>query len=296
MAMAYYTSDRFEGRQTHLHADVSVEDEDKNLDANEVGLRVRATQEPSETVFAHRQEAKSKLKWRGVKLGSFVCGCFAAGDVYDSISSTKSNSVRAPPTDSTSAASDGTPFDNADSLGSEPDLFEHNTIVGAELTAARMQPLPSTGFADGMVPQAYYQQSVFEEHTAPTLLSHRSLQVSTAYRKHPPCHHNIVLHQVTRSPLQRTATYSPSSRHAGPPTAFFSQPESTDCDLPEVYIPQEVSHCHSSPARLQRHQTLSSPPYHAVQAGGIAHAYLPAANTVCVRYQPARINRSTTLA
>ena len=297
--MTYYQSDRFEGRQAPIRPDVSVEDEDKNLDHSQQVLRVRSTHQPSETVFANRQSKK----WRGVRLGSFVCGCFGADWAYDGMggSSFKSNSVRAPPTDSTSAASDGTPFDNADSLGSEPDLFEPNTIIGAELTAAHMQPLPSTGFADGMVPQqAYHEQSVFE-HSAPvpTLLSHRSLQVRfTFFESHGGV--DRCAQVARRAPLQRVATYSyGSERHAGPPSAFLPMHQATDCDLPEVRIPQEVglsSQCQSSPTRLQRHQTLSSPPYHSMQPGGISHAYLPAANTVRVCYQPGRLNRSTTLA
>lgn len=204
MAMAYYQSDRFQSR--HVRPDVSVDDEDKHLDhsRSEEVLRVRATHEPSETVFATKQ---TKPKLRGVRLGSFVCGCFGGDWVYDGMeggSSLKSNSVRAPPTDSTSAASDGTPFDNADSLGSEPDVFEQHAVIGAELTAAHMQPLPSTGFADGMVPQqAYYQQSVFDVSApAPTLLSHRSLQV---------CGRVLLLHHTNNIPWRRLVAQHPCS-------------------------------------------------------------------------------------
>lgn len=194
LTMAYYESDAF--RRSHVSPDVMVEDEDgkqvtDSPDHPEV-FRVKSNREPAEPELIYRK-SNSSSKRRG--LGSFMCGCMgispggvyeSTGGVYESTESlsaslsAKTNSIKtASPTES-SAASDGTPFDNSVSSypNSEQDMFDSNVVVGPELTAARLQPLQSTGFDEGCAPVVQEQQYVAMYQ--PTLMSHRSLQVHGA--------------------------------------------------------------------------------------------------------------------
>ncbi len=189
--VAFYEGDRLQ--RSHVSPDVHAEDEDGKMgdqpeqDHPEV-LRVQAHHEPMESDFVYRATAlttPSSKKWRGVRLGSFMCGCMGANTVLDGTDSisAKSNSIKTmsptessmSPTESSAASDSGIPYDSS-YPNSEHDLFESNIVVGPKLTSARLQGLPSTGFDEGCVPVVSAQTEQGHMYQ-PTLLSHRSLQV-----------------------------------------------------------------------------------------------------------------------